>query len=76
MLKLLIDKLEKENRLTKEEFAILIDNATEEVRQYLFSKARKIKERYFGNKIYIRGLIEFTNYCKNDCYYCGIRRSN
>lgn len=76
MLKLLIDKLEKGNRLTKEEFAILIDNATEEDRQYLFSKARKIKERYFGNKIYIRGLIEFTNYCNNDCYYCGIRRSN
>ena len=33
-------------------------------------------EKYFGNKIYTRGLIEFTNYCRNDCYYCGIRRSN
>ena len=30
----------------------------------------------YGNKIYVRGLIEFTNYCKNDCFYCGIRRSN
>ena len=35
-------------------------------------KAREI----YGKDIYIRGLIEFTNYCKNDCLYCGIRRSN
>ncbi len=38
--------------------------------------ARKIRETYYGDKVYTRGLIEFTNYCKNNCYYCGIRRGN
>lgn len=46
------------------------------VSDYLFMKARETSMRSFGNRIYTRGLIEFTNYCKNDCYYCGIRRSN
>lgn len=76
MLKALIDKLEKEHILSPAEFAALIEESTRSDRDYLFEKARKIKESYFGNKIYIRGLIEFTNYCKNDCLYCGIRRSN
>lgn len=35
-----------------------------------------MRQQVYGNQIYVRGLIEFTNYCKNDCYYCGIRRSN
>ena len=42
----------------------------------LLAAARATSLTQFGNKIYIRGLIEFTNYCKNDCYYCGIRCSN
>ena len=42
----------------------------------LYSKARETAESVFGKKIYIRGLIEFSNHCKNDCRYCGIRRSN
>jgi len=42
----------------------------------LFRKARKAREEYYGKSVYIRGLIEITNYCKNDCYYCGLRRSN
>lgn len=42
----------------------------------VFEKARSLRERHYGKDIYIRGLIEFTNYCKNDCYYCGIRASN
>lgn len=46
------------------------------VPEYLFQRARETSKRYFGNKVYTRGLIEFTNYCKNDCYYCGIRKSN
>lgn len=75
-MKQLIDKLEKERNLSIEEFSTLIKNRTPELSEYLFSKARKIREEYYGNDIYIRGLIEFTNYCKNDCYYCGIRKSN
>ncbi|MEA5091192.1 [FeFe] hydrogenase maturase subunit HydE [bioreactor metagenome] len=42
----------------------------------LLAASRATALKQFGNKIYIRGLIEFTNYCKNDCYYCGIRCSN
>ncbi len=42
----------------------------------LFKAADKVRREHYGTKVYIRGLIEFTNYCKNDCYYCGIRRSN
>jgi biotin synthase len=42
----------------------------------LFSTARKIRAEQYGNDVYFRGLIEFTNYCKNDCFYCGIRGSN
>jgi len=42
----------------------------------LFAQARKVRETYYGKSVYIRGLIEFTNYCRNDCYYCGLRCSN
>ena len=44
--------------------------------EYLFTKAVKRRKEYYGNKVFIRGLIEISNYCKNDCLYCGIRRSN
>ena len=43
---------------------------------YLFSQAREVADAVYGKRVFKRGLIEFTNYCKNDCYYCGIRRSN
>ncbi|SKA90288.1 iron-only hydrogenase maturation protein HydE [Clostridium sp. USBA 49] len=75
-LKELIDKLENKRILSLEEFIELLSNFTEETSNYLFEKARNTSKKYFGNKIYTRGLIEFTNYCKNDCFYCGIRRSN
>ncbi len=72
----LIDKLQETSQLAKEEWVALIQNRNQDAAQYLFEKARRLQHQYFGNKIYTRGLIEFTNYCKNDCYYCGIRRSN
>ena len=71
-----IDKLEQGGILTKQEFITLIENRTDELDHYLFAKARKVREQYFGKDIYIRGLVEVSNYCKNDCYYCGIRKSN
>ena len=74
--KQLIDKLEQTSRLTKEEWIALIENRSEEAAEYLFEKARNWQHKYYGKRVYTRGLIEFTNYCKNDCYYCGIRRSN
>ena len=73
-MKKLIDKLEKERALSKEEWVQLLDNI--EDTDYLFEKARKIRHKIYGHDVYIRGLIEISNYCKNDCYYCGIRRSN
>jgi biotin synthase len=72
----LIDQLELHKILSKEDFVTLLSSMTNEDREYLSKKAQETSQRIFGNKIYTRGLIEFTNYCKNDCYYCGIRRSN
>lgn len=72
----LIDQLASSHVLTGEEFAALINGRTSEYADYLFERARDIRHQVYGHDIYIRGLIEFTNYCKNDCYYCGIRRSN
>ncbi len=75
-MKQLIDCLEAQRTLTKDEFAALIEHSSEEEKEYLFQKARRAARTYYGNGVYTRGLIEFTNYCKNDCYYCGIRKSN
>lgn len=72
----LIDKLEQTCSLTSDEYDYLISNQNEETSAYLFLKARTIRENYYSKDVYIRGLIEFSNYCKNDCLYCGIRRSN
>lgn len=72
----LITKLAQEQVLTKAEFVTLLNSVDEEISAYLFAKSQKITQENFGNKIYIRGLIEFSNFCKNDCYYCGIRCSN
>jgi len=75
-LQTLVDKLEAQNSLNREEWIQLIEGRTPKLAQYIFEKARNIRQAYYGTDVYIRGLIEFTNYCKNDCYYCGIRRSN
>ena len=75
-MKRLIDKLHQEQMLTAEEFHRLLANRSEETDQYARELANQVRQEVYGNKIYVRGLIEFTNYCKNDCYYCGIRKSN
>ncbi len=75
-LKKLIDKLESERLLTKEEFIELIEGRNEEISQYLFKKASDIRDKNYGKRVFVRGLIEFTNYCKNNCLYCGIRAGN
>lgn len=71
----LIDKLRKNRILSKDEYLFLIKHRGE-CAQYLYKNAAEVRESIYGNKIYIRGLIEFTNYCKNNCLYCGIRRGN
>lgn len=72
----LIDKLNTDHSLTKEEWVKVIEAYTPELAEYVFERARNWQKKYYGNHIYVRGLIEMTNYCKNDCYYCGIRKSN
>ncbi|MDP4089517.1 MAG: [FeFe] hydrogenase H-cluster radical SAM maturase HydE [Bacillota bacterium] len=72
----LINELYEKNELADNELLYLIKNIDEESRKKLLEKAYETKFKYYGNKVFMRGLIEFTNYCKNDCYYCGIRKSN
>ncbi|CAC9928895.1 iron-only hydrogenase maturation rSAM protein HydE [Aedoeadaptatus coxii] len=61
--------------LSDEDIRYILEHE-DEAREPLFKKSREITERYFHKKIFVRGLIEFSNYCKNNCYYCGIRRGN
>lgn len=70
----LIDKLKTTGNLTDEEMIKLIDDNNEN--EYLYSCADKVRREYYEDKVYIRGLIEISNICKNDCFYCGIRCSN
>lgn len=73
----LAEKLIKEHSLNKQEYMELInESGNERVRKMLTDEAVRLRKKYYGKKVYTRGLIEFTNYCRNDCYYCGIRRSN
>lgn len=62
--------------ITAEELAVLIDVQDEELRRRIFQEASRIRDQVYGRRVFFRGLIEFSNYCKNDCLYCGIRRSN
>lgn len=72
----LLDKLEREHSLTLGEYQALIEARTPALAAELARRAVAVRERVYGRDVYIRGLIEISNYCKNDCLYCGIRRSN
>lgn len=72
----LLEKLHKNQFLSRDEFIFLLENVDEKVAQKAADLARMVAEENYGDKIYIRGLIEFTNICKNNCYYCGIRAGN
>ena len=72
----LIDQLEIDQFLSRDEWIFLIEHRSDALERYLFEKSEAVRIREYGHDIYIRGLIEFTNYCHNDCYYCGIRKSN
>ena len=71
----LLEKLEQNRNLTLEEWQALIQKQSEYQKEAA-KRANILREQNFSNRIYVRGLIEFTNYCRNDCYYCGIRKSN
>ena len=72
----LADKLEAENNLTDEEFAAVLLCDSPGFDEYLAAKARAVREKYYGKDVYLRGLVEISNICRNNCYYCGIRRDN
>lgn len=72
----LLDKLEKNRSLSLTEYETLISGYSKKVAEYAAEKAVKAREKVYGKDVYIRGLIEISNICKNNCYYCGIRRGN
>ena len=72
----IINKLREIHTLSANEWKYLLTHATGETAKVLQRAAREVTDRGFGRQVYVRGLIEFTNICKKDCYYCGIRKSN
>ena len=76
VVKRIIDKLYTESLATREELLFLLDNLKVRDKEYLVQKAHQVSLSTYGNSVYIRGLIEFTNYCVRNCKYCGIRKSN
>ncbi len=75
----MLHRLCENENLTKQEYTSLITQLQQdhgEDRQYLFSLADEVRHQFYDDRVYMRGLIEFSNYCKQDCLYCGIRHSN
>lgn len=73
----IVHKVSEKQNIDLEELRVLHnENALKEDVDFLYEKARDVADSIYGKRVFKRGLIEFTNYCKNDCYYCGIRRSN
>lgn len=70
-----ITEILEKKRLQKDDIIYLLETEGVE-KKMLFNHAAKIKNEFIGNKVYLRGLIEFSNICKKNCYYCGIRASN
>ena len=72
----LLNRLETEHSLPREAWLMLLRGHSPELQAEAARRAFALRTRTFGNKVYLRGLIEFTNYCRNNCYYCGIRAGN
>lgn len=73
----IVDKFLRQHSLTEDEYLELLQYWQDsDVVKRLSEEAVKLRKQYYGNKVFTRGLIEFTNYCRNNCYYCGIRRDN
>lgn len=71
-----IEELKDRGTLPYEDLKALLGPLTGEESEALYAAAREVRESIFGKDVYLRGLIEISNWCRNDCYYCGIRRSN
>ena len=72
----LTSRLLKARSLSLEEYAALIRTFTDDDAVILAKEACRVRDEVYGNQVYVRGLIEISNFCRNDCFYCGIRRSN
>ncbi len=72
----LIDTLAATQSLSLAEYRMLLEGLSPDLAAYAAEKARAVREAVYGKDVYIRGLIEISNICKNDCLYCGIRKSN
>ena len=74
--KVIAEKLTLSHSLSISEYAFLIENRTPEISALLRDAAVSVRKKIYGNAVFTRGLIEISNICKNDCIYCGIRKSN
>ena len=72
----LVGKLYETHDLTDEELISLINSNDSEVSELLRQRADETRQEYYGKKVFLRGLIEISSFCKNNCFYCGIRRDN
>lgn len=70
----LFKKLSVGEALTDDEWTLLIEGSYD--RQLLYDSADEVRRQHYGEKVYIRGLIEISSFCNNNCYYCGIRCAN
>ncbi|GAB6180541.1 [FeFe] hydrogenase H-cluster radical SAM maturase HydE [Desulfotomaculum defluvii] len=64
------------NEITKQQIIDLLSALPGEEENKLFQLADQVRQKYLGNEVHLRGIIEFSNFCRNDCFYCGLRRSN
>ena len=71
-----VAEIREKQDITRDQLEFLLTTEDEKILEELRGSARQVADEIYGKKVFIRGLIEFTNYCKNDCLYCGIRRSN
>lgn len=75
-MKAILEKIRRGTLPERAELVRILSSGDPAIREYAAEHAREVAGEYFGKRIYIRGLIEFTNFCVNDCFYCGIRRGN
>lgn len=71
-----VNRIITDGNPTYEELLYIIKSRNDETARYLKEKAVELRKEYYGNTVFLRGLIEISNICRNDCYYCGIRNSN
>ncbi len=72
----LLERLERERSLSLEDYEVLLSQWTPSLAEEAARRADAVRRKHYGNTVFIRGLIEIGNICKNDCRYCGIRKSN